>query len=616
MAQYCKLFTAVVPEIKKMKAYICLFLTLCLLLLTSACSDDVEGSGDNVRESTNQGPDNWPDSGQPGADINVDDCTPGEELGCAGAETVWVCDDDGEDAVIQDCPSDTPYCHQGSCSDQVCNPGEWECVDSDSRHRCNEDGTGWEEAIDCPGEDLCSGGTCGASCELGSKMTSSYFGCEYWAVYLDQYDDPFTGIGGSDVSYALVISNPNEEPATIQFQSFDAETAVNIADPVVPAGQSRAFDLPRAELDGTGITRKAIFVRSSLPVTAHQFNPANNENVYSNDASLLLPVSVLGSQYYVMNWPSGASVDLFDFEPQQSYVTIIATSQGTTNLVFNSKAEIVGGGDISGFPAGVSRNFELQYGDVLNLHAGSDDLMGGQRDLTGSLIQADQPVAVFAGHEQAVVAYDNDRDSCCADHIEQQLWPVQTLGHRYIAAFSPGRTNTKDNWRILAAEEGVTVHTDPPQPEANGVTLNAGEFVEFFSADDFEVNATGKVMVGQFLASQQQTNEYIGDPAFVLAVPVERFRDEYLVLVPEDYSKDYITITRPAGAEITLADEVVDDSEFSAVGPGEFETASIEVQAGAYHLESAETFGVVVHGLDNAVSYGYPGGLDIVGDEQ
>jgi hypothetical protein len=148
------------------------------------------------------------------------------------------------------------------------------------------------------------------------------------------------------------------------------------------------------------------------------------------------------------------------------------------------------------------------------------------------------------------------------------------------------------------------------------MSLNAGEFVEFFSADDFEVNATGKVMVGQFLTGMGQTQEYIGDPAFVLAVPIERFRDEYLVLVPEDYDRDFITIIRPAGAEVMLEDDLVDDGEFSAVGPGEYETASIEVGAGTYHLESAELFGVLVHGLDNAVSYGYPGGLDIVGDEQ
>lgn len=507
----------------------------------------------------------------------------------------------------------------GADTDQVCIPGQWSCVDEQSRHQCNDDGTDWGEPVDCPAEELCSAGSCDTTCVLDDKLFASHFGCEYWAVYLDQYEDPFTNIDADDVAYAIVVSNPNEEPTTVLFETFDSEVVVDVEDPVVPPGESRAFELPRVELDGSGITRRGIFVRSTRPVTAHQFNPQNNQDVYSNDASLLFPVSSLGTNYFVMNWPSqmlpclDPDDDMMCPDPQYSYLTVIAASEGTTNVVINSTADMVGGEEFEDFPPGVGRNFELEYGEVLNLRAGQE--MTGEVDLTGTVVNADQPIVLFAGHEQAVISYDDDRDSCCADHIEQQIWPVENLSDHYVASFSPGRTETKDHWRILAAEDGVTVQTDPPQPEADGVQLDAGEFVAFFSDEDFEVEADGKVMVGQFLTGQGQTAEIIGDPAFTLAVPVERYRDHYLVLVPEDYHEDYITIIRPAGLEVELEGDVVDDEEFTPVGSGEFETAAIEVESGVYELEADESFGVLVHGLDNAVSYSYPGGLDIVGEE-
>ena len=635
-----------------MKLRFLLIATLALALF--ACSDDVDANdGDDNLRSNDDDPaamNAHPDGEDAGLDAaggdqgdagteEVADCTPGATMECADDSSLLVCNDDGDGFDEEPCPDTDPHCFQGECSDQVCEPGVPSCLDSTTAQICDEDGEGYGVEVPCSEGEFCDNGVCTTACEFGPKQVSSHFGCEYWTLFLDQYQTPEFGDGsdGLDTSntvpHAIVVSNPNEESAHLVFETFSGAT-VDVADPVVPPGDSRSFDMPREEAGDTGIFRNAVFVRSSVPVTAHQFNPPNNDNIYSNDASLLLPVSSLGTEYFVINWPtmvvgSGDMPDIpgfgdddngfgFDFDTHgdhHSYVTIIASEPGTTNVLVNSTAHIVEGEDIAGFPPGVGRNFELNFGDVLNLQASSGEQGDEGNDLTGTHVVSDKRIAVFAGHEVANVAYDPDRDICCADHLEQQLFPIDTWGERYIAPFSPGRTNTKDAWVIVAGENDVTVRTDPPQPGAHGITIDAGESLRFFSSDDFEVEATGRISVGQFLASQDQTAEVTGDPAFVLSIPIERYRDEYHVLVPSGYEQDFITMIRPAGQEILLNDEPVDDSIFSAVGSGEYESGYLSVQAGVHILESDEPFGSVVHGLDFAVSYGYPGGLNVVGAE-
>ncbi len=594
---------------------------LCVLMavvfVLAGCSDDVtEGQNDVNDERDNTNSETEPDP---------DDCEPGEILGCVDDTSAEVCGEEGEDPEVWDCPDETPNCVDGECTDQICAPEQPLCADETTRAYCNDEGDGYVDEFECGDGEICEDGVCETACELGAKMTESYFGCEYWTVYLDQYDDPTTGIEDNEIPHAIVLSNPNDVDATAHFQAMDPGVSFDIDDPTIPAGEARSFVMPRIPLEESGKSHSGIFVQTTMPVTAHQFNPLNNEDVYSNDASLLLPVSSLGDEYYVLSWPTqGAEFDDFDFdfgdfdfEPQQGYLTVIATSQGLTNVTVDLTADSEEGSEMDSFSGGEQHEFELSHGEVLNLQADAVGMGGDPGDLTGSYVTADQPIAVFGGHEQAVVAYDDDRGSCCADHIEQQMYPLDSWGDRYIAPFSPGRTDTKDHWRILAGEDGVTVETEPAQPEADGVTLNAGEFVEFFSDQDFEVTADGKIKVGQYLTGQEQTAEFTGDPALVTAVPIERFRDDYHVLVPEDYDQDFITVIRPEGLEVELNGEPMDDGLFSPVGSGEFETGYVEVDSGVYVLENPDevAFGVLVHGLDNAVSYGYPGGMNVVGEE-
>ena len=86
-------------------------------------------------------------------------------------------------------------------------------------------------------------------------------------------------------------------------------------------------------------------------------------------------------------------------------------------------------------------------------------------------------------------------------------------------------------------------------------------------------------------------------------------------LTPTGYTRDFVAIVRPAGAEIKLDGNVVTDG-FAAVGGGTYEVATVAVQPGVHVLESDAQFGIQAYGFNNAVSYGYPGGLNLVGVDE
>ena len=542
--------------------------------------------------------------------------TPGEILGCADDQSAIVCDAASGFFAAERCP-DAQRCLTGiGCTAMVCAPQTQECDGAEAVKTCDQDGSGYGLKQPCPEGTLCSRGACVTQCELG-KYRSSYVGCEYWTLDLDQYPDPTITPKPDTIPHSVVISNPSAQPATISFRASEPGLSINVPDPIVAPGASKAFTMPRLDVSGTGISRRSIKIESSVPVTAHQFSPLNDEGVFSNDASLLLPSNTLGVEYYVVGWPTGVIPPLLgNFADQHAYFTIVATSQGSTALNVTPRAQIAAGADGKyAIAPGSTRSFTLEYGDVLNLEVNSGSVTGAN-DPTGTYISATQPIAVFTGHEQAVVKDPkNDLESCCADHIEQQLFPLKDWGTRYIAALSPGRGDKADHWRVVSGEDGVTLKTDPPQPGAHDVTLNKGDFVAFFSKQSFEINATGKVLVGQLLVSQQQTSQVTGDPALILAVPVERFRSDYILLTPSGYASDFVLITRQAGERVELNGQAVTEAMFQPIGSGAYEVAEVSVSAGVQTLEGSAPFGIAAYGFDSAVSYGYPGGLNLIGQE-
>lgn len=541
-------------------------------------------------------------------------CAPGQADVCLDSAHLMTCDPTGQGYVPVACAAGQ-ICFNATCREPICEPGTWFCEGLGARKQCNPSGSGFSTPEPCAGASVCSSGECGQSCELDIKF-GAYVGCAFWTVDLDNSTEIYQSPQSPrDTPVALVVSNPGTKDATLSFEWAPGYPGA-VADPVVPAGGVRVIEMPAMNLEGSGVAAKAIRFTSSRPVLAYQFNPWATR--YSNDASLLLPEPFAGKDYVITTWQGGTN-ELFlpNAATQRGYFAILATRDGTEVTVNVATATEAGPG-FAALPKGGSTTLTLDRGQVVSFEASPQaNLLAAPTDLTGSRVQASDPVIVFAGHEAALVGSFTPEfpgepapDLCCADHLEEQLLPITFLGKEYLAVKSRSRGSDKDYWRIQAASPNVVITTSPSQPGASNVTLKAvGDFVTVASAASFEVHATGPVQVAQYLVGQAQTDQVIGDPSMILAIPIERFRASYIVATPPDFAESWVTIVQPVGATVSFDGAPVPAGDLTPFGSGAFAYTYRALGPGLHRIEGDEDFGLSAYGYAPATSYGYPAGV-------
>jgi IgGFc binding protein len=244
----------------------------------------------------------------------------------------------------------------------------------------------------------------------------SNLGCTFWAVDLPN-DERGTDMSppAAEQPFAVVVANVSAlGDAHVEVFSGNGDAAIETAT-LAPLA-THVFDLGQANIAASTSSTDGIAfrVQSDVPVAAYQFNPAaNTVEVYSNDASLLLPENALGADY------TAATADgiLLGMGPGDSmpvnagaFVSVVATVDGT-DVEFSPTASIVGG---------VAEHVTLDRGQVATIV--SDALTTGGGNLSGTRVHASDPVAVFAGN--VATAIPANSSVCCADHLEHQLLPA------------------------------------------------------------------------------------------------------------------------------------------------------------------------------------------------
>lgn len=534
-------------------------------------------------------------------------CTLGQR-DCADTFTERICVAPGAAWEEQACAAGISCTPGTGCLPPICTEGQQICLGPDEVGVCNAQGTEYlfhERCSDSDPSSLCYAGQCISECDR-AELTRSYLGCTYYAVDLPQY-----GSSLNDKDYAIVVSNPSDSlPARVTIETVGG--IVHTMD-VAPrsVGTYSIHPVRHMNTPGTGLWQRAFRVQSDRPVAAYQFNSLTTIGAASTDASLLFASHTLATKYYVMDYDGFSNMD------GDNFVAVYAVEGGTTVTVNPTQAlrASMAGSSLSfgASPAGTPVSFTLSEFDVLVLMAENAGV-----SLTGSVVEATAPIGVFGGNRCTQVP--NGTYFC--DHLEQQIFPRQALGKTYVVSKTHPRVHctVEDRIRVLADADGTVITVDPPV--AGPFALDAGEWAEFSLMDHAVLTADQPFYVGQFIRSSGDSEcASEGDPAFILQVPIEQFRLDYVFLTPETYTTDYLAIIAPPTATVMLDGDPVSVSQTEVGLSGLSVTTLVLPTDGPHRLEASEKVGILVYGFGGPsgadpngvvnVSYGYPGGLDL-----
>ena len=545
----------------------------------------------------------------------------------AGLKTsaaVWSCGLGGLTSVkTKDC-SAQQVCAGGKC--MACVAGAQRCV-GNKVMTCSLSGQSWSLTEDCSsnkqGANTCVAGACVDVCALQDGNTTNV-GCRFWAADLDnaKITAGASTFDAQNAPYGVALVNSGLKASVVTI-TYGPSASIPIAKTLqltLPVGAAKSVVLPPADwkvppasLDGTSQQGVAFRIDTTAPIAAFQHNPLQ-ANAFSADASVLLPANALGTSYRVMSRKQSIA-------NLRAYVAIVATRSGTTKVNITPTSATVPGGAIPALTAGVSHTVSIQQGQVLNLETAN---IGD--DLTGTLVTASKPVAVFAGAEAAhapdtdvclpspsgsgkVCAGTNKTcvisgdcvQTCCADHVESQLPPISAWGTTHIAGRFKARGSEPTVLRILAAHNGTKVLVSPSLTPIR--YLQAGQWFEVMATKDLIVEATKPVLVGQFMASSGLTGKSLGDPAFAVLTPVDSMGRSARFWVPSTYPSNYATITTPSSAILTIDGKI---APAGAVIPSAgWSVWRVALSAGVHSVESTGPVAAVLHGWSKDGSYAH-----------
>lgn len=663
-----------------------IFATLAVAVAVCGCEGEPELGPTGV--SGGSGPSLRPDLGyvDAGGDAGPNDqplrsyCRPGERRCLFENSPLFEqCDLDGERFEVDACAAGE-MCRTGRCVDFACAPGKELCVGTQTRATCAEDGRSVRDAARCEGAgDVCRGGECIDAC-AAAEREQSYIGCEYIARELPNAYR-YGGESDEESPFAIVVANPDrllDAEITITdpdgtpsklLEQVDVTSSdrlpnqsyrVTVRSEILSrSGTSRSsttqIESPAASVSvppqaaavflmdpGMPKRMRSYRVESTRPIIAYQFSPYCCNFTYTNDASLLLPTTTLGERYRVLGFPSLVVENSTSIS--NGTMTVVAHEDGT-EVDIDSPIDLRFSDDW--FPNSHWSD------DLVRLDAGESITFGTastagdrevNRDLSGTVVEANKRIAVFAGHECTFVP----QDEWACDHLEEQMLPAQTLGKRYLLTptrrrgYKRGQTIGHEAvyWRLVADEDS-TITFEPPlesltlasrsndatpscraKLEDGRVQLAAGEVCEFGTMKAVAVESTGTLMVGGIISGHQSTGmlsygSHAGDPSFFVVPPVEQFRTGYSFVSPPTFARNYVAVAVPQGGAVALdgvalAPEARLGLRQVDLGGKTWDIFNVAIEAGYHTMESSERFGIVVYAFDDYVSYAFPGGLDLL----
>ena len=402
-------------------------------------------------------------------------------------------------------------------------------------------------------------------------------GTEFWLTFMNNENTPegdeglvLKLIASSRQDATITVSNPQ----TGYTDAFDVK-ANSVAEFIVPHEQGYTFDI-------IAKTKRGLRITATAPVSLY----ASNFQEHTYDATIVLPVTALGTDYIAQMYESNYGA---------KEIAVVATQDNTTITIIPHARTM------NGLSPGDTFTFTLNVGETYLLMSSYEN-----GTFSGTRVQSNHPVAVFAGHQCINIPADNK----ACDHIVEQQMPTQMWGKQFAL------TKTKGQKGDMVV---VTARDDNTDVKINGTkvtTLQALQSYEFRLTDNSAfVETSGPAACYLYLEGAERNN-YIGDPSSVHVSPVEQHVKQitFATFQTSISRTHYVNVvTTAAGAESMTLDGKNISGEFAVLtGNGKFRFAQISIAHGTHTLRTnADGFMGHVYGLGDCESYAYTMGSAI-----
>lgn len=516
----------------------------------------------------------------------------------------------------------------------------------------------------CPPDQGCADGACVPACEAAAESRGNV-GCEFLVPTPPAYQTTLPPC------FAVALANTWQKPAKVAVSragaTFDVTQFARIPEDGVPPAQWQAVPasgipvdevallflsadpasvfpengvpmscpVPTAVAAGTLVagsgTGDAFRLSSDTPLSAYDILPFGGAQSHFPSAELLFPTSAWGTNYVLIATPRGSHSP-----PGPLWGQILAGADDT-HVEIVATAALPAAGAVPATAKGQLASVTLDAGQYVQW-----ELDQAEPDLSGSVVLADKPIAVFAGNR---FYRQQPTPGPGGESTHQQVQALSALGHEYVGApFATRRADGVDEpirYRFVGAASGTALTYDPAVPGAPDV-LAVGQVVDFVATGPFRARSqdadhpfaaaqmmdTANVPSGSVPGASAAYcagfgfGPMLGDEEFVVMLPPAQYLSKYVFFTDPTYGTTHLVLTRvktPGGFEDVSVDCLGTVTGWEPVGgAGDLETTTVDLvrdgvgvsgcQNGRHVAESDGPFGVVVWGLDCYSSYAYPAG--------
>ena len=437
-------------------------------------------------------------------------------------------------------------------------------------------------------------------------------GTEFWFSYMEngyKYNDRAwvdnTVMISAKRACSGTIAKPDGSLPAIPFSV--ANNGITIVD--IP--EEYAYNERNSEV----ISNKSLVLRATDTVSVFISNIAT----YSFDASFVLPVESLGSDYFIQCFDQEvgeAEAPLNDNILSSAFLIVAVEDSTLVDITPSTQTE-----NLFVFP-GETATVALNAGETFFVRS---DYIDSWRDLSGTLIMAHdgKKVAVFNGNTTTCIPTDvgNGRD-----HIFEQALPVDSWGQQFAVTTSQGRV--RDFLKITSGADNNTV-------SCNGVIiaeLSRGEsFVfELYRTDgSCFIETTMPSMVYLYNTTGEEPMEpegsNNGDPSMAWIPPVEQRIDEITFCT---FNSDYefasidshyvnIVVERDDVGSVYFDGVLINASDFQPVrGTPDYSFVRKNINHGTHHLSCESGLIAHVYGFGYMRGYAYCVGANVISLKQ